>query len=312
MVRAAARRVVAALGVSAAIGIVAAAAALALQHPPQPTTLRIVYRFNEFPLALTYTLACRPPSGTLRHPRSACRSLERAPGMVFPPPPPPSTGPERVRSCPLGSWFIEVSGQYRGRVVNAHFGSTCDPNAALGQLWRRYLPADEELRSVRLDHGIGPLELGQTSASVRALLGAPNGGSGSVWQYRTSAVLQFHEGAPVILDVVYGPDGRASSLIYNGSASIDRETLRLPPPPRSFAAHWPSVTCGGHEARGDHPLRTGRATTIVWASADHPSAIVTDDPRAACAVAAALAPTGCGIGEPCGTVATPAVWVRRR
>jgi hypothetical protein len=272
-------------------------------HTPRPaSTLSLAFNTRTF--KLHYRLSCQPPSGTLSRPRAACAAIARVPAMLFPPA--QTGGP---RSCPPPHWSLAVTGSYRGRRVDASFFSPCG-EAAIGGLWLAYLPSPQQLERVDVDRGLGPLHLGEPAASARDLLGPPTERKGSLDVYHLGVVASVHEGVPVIFAVGYGHLRRVTSLIYNGFPTIYQESLALPPGKSSPVRRWPTVVCGGRPGRADHKLIAGRPTTIIWSSTDHPTAIVTSTPFAACAGAAATAPAGCRPSVPC--IATETAAVRRR
>ena len=272
----------------AAIALLAVSLAAAAAQAPAAGrhargALIVEYRSRGFDLTLKYGLRCGPAAGTLPRPAAACAAIERNPAMVLGEPPKP--GGEGIRLCPAPQASVHVAGSYRGRPVSADFGeggcSGPDP-------WARFLPSRDQLHSVILDRGIGPLQLGQKRAYVRALLGPASEHRGGADVYRTGTDLQVHLGVPVIVALVYDRAQRLAAVIDNGDPSVDKEDVyRFSFPPRSRLHAWPVVRCARRASRADHVLRGGRPTTIIWPSADHPTVIVTNEPAAGCRAAGA-------------------------
>jgi hypothetical protein len=258
------------------------------------TSLSITYDVRIF--RLHYRLGCDPPSGTLPRAGGACAAIARTPTMVFQQ---PLVENLPIRKCPAHEWSIAVSGSYRGRPVDATFSSPCG-EVEIGRRWLSHLPSRDELTRVRVDRGLGPVDLGESAAAVRDRLGPPAERKAHMQVYHLGIEGTAHQELPVIFAVGYGRSNRVTSLIWNGFASIFGERLSLTPHRGSPVAHWHAAVCGGRAARSDHRLADGRPTTIIWSS-DHATVIVTSTPASACSGAAATAPRGCRLGATCPT-----------
>jgi hypothetical protein len=96
-----------------------------------------------------------------------------------------------------------------------------------------------------------------------------------------------------VFGVRYDRAGRVITLIYNNAQLIFRESPSLTPGKGSPVRAWATVKCGGRAARVDRPLSAGQPTTIVWGSVPQATAIVTSNPKTACADTAAAVPAPC-------------------
>jgi hypothetical protein len=251
-------------------------------------SLNLTFSTRELPLH--YTLNCEPTSGSLPGAARACAAIAANPEMVLGVPEPPVEGPRPLKAafaCPAPSETLEITGTFHGTPVHTTAGDTCFGGRTLA-LWTSFFPSPVYLREVRVDRGLQALQLGQTHASAAALLGPPTSHAGAASVYKTGTVLQVHAGVPVIFAVAYNTHHRVATLISNDLPSVDgRWDLTRNPHPPSPLTHWRTVSCAGRRSLADHPLRAHRATTIVWPSADHPTAIVTSEPFVACRLAAA-------------------------
>jgi hypothetical protein len=251
-------------------------------------SLRIA--FTSRPLTtLHYTLACEPTSGTMARADAACAAIAVDPNMVLGEPERPSESPRPLKaiSCPAPSEIVEITGTFHGTPVHTTSTDTCSA-APIVPLWTPFLPSRRYLRETRVDSGVEALQIGQTRASVRALLGPPTAHHRSADVYQTGAVLQVHLGVPVVLVVSYDAHHRVATLISNDLPAINGrwDVTRNPHPP-SPLVDWRTARCAGRRSLADHPLAGHRVTTIVWPSADHPTVIVTSEPSAACRLARA-------------------------
>jgi hypothetical protein len=259
---------------------------------PAGVALRLTLRTRV--LALHYTLRCEPTSGSLARAAQACGAIAANPNMVLGEPEPPHEGPVPLAApvriaCPAPDETLELSGSFHGSPVTTTAADTCFGGRTLSR-WTPFLPTPVYLHEVRVDQGLEPLQLGQRQASAASLLGPPSTGVGAANVYRAlgGGVLQVHAGVPIIFAVAYDAHHRVATLIANDLPPVDdRWDLTRNPHPPSPLTRWHRVTCAGRRSLADHELSENRATTIVWPSADHPTAIVTNEPRTACRLAAA-------------------------
>jgi len=284
------------LVVSAAlvVGLCATGLASAGGAGPNPNvSLRIAFEGSAV-TTLHYTLSCEPVSGTLARAADACAAMAANPNMVLGEPEPPSESPRPLSaiSCPAPNEVIEITGTFHGTAVDTTAADTCSAARTLS-LWTPFLPSQRYLRETRVDSGVEAVQIGQTRASVRALLGAPTVRDSSADVYKNGSALQVHLAVPVEFVVSYDARHRVATLISNDLPAINGrwDVTRNPHPP-SPLVHWRTVRCAGRRSFADHALARNRVTTIVWPSADHPTAIVTSEPFAACRLARAteLAP----------------------
>jgi hypothetical protein len=252
--------------------------------------LQIEYltRFGE----LHYIVKCDPASGTIADTEAACSEIARYPGMV-------RKGAYGSHDCPPGEPIIRVSGQYDRRPVNVLF-SRCKYGDTYQGRWQHLLPTQQQENEVRIDLATGPFALGDTKSSVDARLArTPAGTAGGLYVYQPWGFSASCEGtagstANPILAMRYDSAGRLIAVIDDqdtltlGGEEVSNLVGRCHGRQETELLSWSPVTCGGQEARADHPLNAGSTahdTTIVVEGTERgqsPLVIVTSDPSSAC------------------------------
>jgi hypothetical protein len=275
---------------SGLVGASVGAAPARESSPSASSSLKIVFRAKS--PSLTYSLRCDPSSGTLPRASAACAAIALNPGMIpgRPAPALPADCTLPADSSPPAPLFsIAVTGTYRGQPVARE---ACFDEEA----WLPFLPSFEALDRVRIDRGIGAVSLGESVASVRYLLGAPQEQKQGLQIYETGAVEQVTLGIPVIFAIGYGHSGRVTTVIANDfSLRIEGERPTVTPRASSKLHKWLWLGCGGHHVLLDHRPLNGRAATIITPPvASISTVIVSSTPDAACVAAARTAPAPAG------------------
>jgi len=283
--------VVMAVAASAGAGGARAAPAGHLAQATPVTALEIVYSSNFFGAArLHYRLTCNPAGGTLARAVAACAAIGREPWIIPGAAQPPHGVCESVRDGPVPSpsFSVTVKGEYRGSAV--------DPEACFDERsWLRLLPSRGQLTKVLIDRGLGPLRLGQSEASVHALLGEPEKTRHGLQIYAESGSVQQVTGAPgvpAIFAVGFDRAGRVDTLLDNSfRLRVRGESATTTPRAGSRLRSWRSYGCAGlHVLANRRPVRGRAATMILPLASLIPTAVVSSDPQSACAAAAATAP----------------------
>jgi hypothetical protein len=243
--------------------------------------LKVVYVSGLFALGpLTYRLGCYPASGTMPHAKSVCAAIVQRPGMVL-------SGPGQSHSCPF-STLVTISGNYRGQRIAVTFSPCLSRQEDFTARWLSFLPSYEDLTRVRVDHGLGPLNLGSPASSARDLLGTPQAETDGLAVYEPGWSSGFRQTVRAIFAVGYG-HGRVTTLVDNSpSLTIYGEQQPFTARSGPRLRRWRRVRCDGVSALASHAFRGGEATTIIRPSVDHPVVIVTSTPKQACAAAARL------------------------
>ena len=206
---------------------------------------------------------------------------------------------------------VSVTGVYDQQKVAG--GSSCSLGA-----WRPFLPKDEPLEQVSLDHGIGGFTLGRSESAVRGLLAGttPLGTAGGLDVYEPTGGLPGLEAVEcrkdsdtLIMAFRYKRTSGLVTMMANlpelalggeawGTQQVETrcegeggvEEHEVPASLEALPGNWLHVTCGGREALADHPLSEGSKTrdTTLIIPALLPLVIVTSDPASACKDAARL------------------------
>jgi hypothetical protein len=281
--------------ISGVVGLTASAAQGSTPASHATISLKVAFTQRDGFGRLSYRLDCDPQSGTMPHLKAVCAAIARHPGMV-------PGGPRHVpTSClesssgpsipPLPASSVTVTGTDHGRQADG-IVLPC-----FKTLWLSFLPTALDLDRVRVDRGLGPLQLGQSASSVRQLLGQANEERQGLHIYRLG-IEQVTFGLPVIFAVGYGHSGRVTTLIYNtASLSLYGERPTVSPGSRSRRRGWLWVGCGGHHALADHRPVDGKATTIIRSPiASISTVIVSSMPDAACMAATRTAPQALPLG----------------
>ena len=247
---------------------------------------------------LHYIVHCDPASGTLPDIQVACAEIARYPGMV-------RKGAYGSHDCPSGQPIIRVSDEYDRRPVNVSF-SRCKYGDTYQGRWQHFLPTEKQENEVRIDRATGPFALGETQASVDALLARPPAETAGglyvyqPWGFSASCEDTTGNAANSILAMRYDSEGRLITVIDDqdwltlGGDEVANLVASCHGRQETELLSWSPVTCGGQEARADHPLSAGSTahhTTIVVEGArpgQSPLVIVTSDPSSACEDAARL------------------------
>ena len=254
--------------------------------------LEIVYGTVAWPTE-TYRLNCDPASGSLPDPAAACSAIAADPQLVL-------SGPGVDHSCPAFTPGIEVRGSYEGQQVDVGFSGCLSGQDDAISRWLALLPWRQQnlvrLDSLRLDHGLGPLHLGESASTARKLLGPPQTTLSNVDVYR----LDWRAGFTASVRGVYGVGYHAGRVVTLISNSIDltitgRQVASLAQPSgsrrglraRGLLKNWLRIKCDGASALADHAPQS--ASTIIRRAVDHPIMIVSDMPTGACAASARLA-----------------------
>lgn len=229
---------------------------------------------------LTYGLRCSPPSGNAPDPKAICAAIASQPALVL-------SGPGQDHSCPPTP-SVGVHGTYGGKPLSVAFSACLGGQGDLISRWLALLPGSATLDAVRLDRGLGPLTLGQSRATVQALLGPAKRVSAGIDVYESGVAEGFMKATPVLLGVGYDQAGRLQTLASNVIAlSLDGHEIASTAPRGNGLAgllkSWMHVRCGRHAALADHPVGDGVPTTIIESSPDHPTVVISTVARNACA-----------------------------
>lgn len=256
----------------------------------QGSELRIVLENTDFGTQ-TYQLSCAPPSGTVPNPEAICAALAVEPDLLVD----PGAFPGPCRE-PAG---VRVSGEYRGKPVDADFTPSCPDPTPRDRLRGRWLSFFPTWNRVRVGRGVGPLTLGETRAAVRSLLGKGERGPRGLRVYRR-VYRTFKVTFVSLYGVGYDHAGRVDTLIsVDGELTIDGHYVRHADPDareperKPTLARWRPIDCAGVKLRAMRPL-TQPPATIVGALLkgdrfeESSIAIVTRVPSSACAAAGYL------------------------
>jgi hypothetical protein len=123
-----------------------------------PGALRVVEGSDELG-EFGYELRCQPAGGTLPDPARICRAIRHDPSLLYSYPGPP-------HSCPAGTGFVSLIGTWQHKPLKSSF-SECSSGLERQDIrWLALLPNLSEVHNVRVDHGIGPITLGEPEAEV--------------------------------------------------------------------------------------------------------------------------------------------------
>jgi hypothetical protein len=229
---------------------------------------------------VTYALGCSPATGTAPDPKAICAAIASRPALVL-------SGPGQDHACPPTP-SVDVQGTYGGKPVKVSFSACLGGQDDLISRWLALLPISATLDAVRLDHGLGPLTLGQRRAAVQALLGPAKRVSAGIDEYQSGVDEGFLRATPVTLRVGYDRAGRVQTLASNlialtldghEIASMTQRANGL----TGLLEAWTKVRCGPDAALADHPVGDGVPTTIIQSSPDHPTIVISTVARNACA-----------------------------
>jgi hypothetical protein len=124
-----------------------------------PGDLRVV----DLAKGLGYSLRCDPAGGTLPHPARACAAIMADSALLYSVP-----GPDH--SCPAGGPSVSLRGTWGGREVRSSFSICTGGQEDEAARWSALLPSGGTLSTVRVDRGIGLVQLGERERRVVNLL----------------------------------------------------------------------------------------------------------------------------------------------
>ena len=242
--------------------------------------LRITYTDPlGFVIPETYQLQCDPPSGSAPHPSAICEAIANQPALVL-------SGPGQNHSCPpLPS--VEVRGIYRGAPIDVTFSGCLGGQDDLIARWLSLLPTAQIQNAVRLDRGLGLLNLKESRAAVQALLGPSTQVSKGIHIYRPGEATGFLKAIPVMLGVGYDHAGRVETLVSNSiQLTLDGHPIASTAPRGNGLtgqlSTWVHLRCGRTAAIADHPLIDRAPATIIESTVDHPTIVIAAVPKRAC------------------------------
>jgi hypothetical protein len=164
------------------------------------------------------------------------------------------------------------------------------------QDWQPFLPSSEYLDEIRVDKGMGPLQLGERRASVRSLLGAPSETISGVDVYvsegssigAVTPAVRVGGFVREMFAVGYGRHGGVATIISNWLAVTSGRWRTTASAPASWSLpHLRGVVCAGRRSLASRALNTRGPTTILWPSAGNSTVIVTSASTSACRLARA-------------------------
>jgi hypothetical protein len=115
---------------------------------------------------LYYRLRCGPAGGTLPDPARACAAIRSDPALLY-------SVPGRDHSCPHGAASVSLRGTWGKRAVRSSFSMCIGGQEEEAARWSALLPSDSALSRVRVDGGIGLVQLGEPVRQVVELLRGP-------------------------------------------------------------------------------------------------------------------------------------------